>query len=45
MNTMIRKRLMEAEHQPSSIEQWQEQAIALDRNWRKSRREEKRLRG
>ena len=24
MNTMIRKRLMKAEHQPSSIEQWQE---------------------
>jgi len=40
MNTTIRRRLMEAEHQPSSIEQWQEQAIALDRNWRESRRKE-----
>ena len=44
MNTMIRRRLMEAEHQPSSIEQWQKQVIVLDRNWRESRREEERLR-
>jgi len=44
MNATIRRRLMEVEHQPSSIEQWQEWAIALDRNWRESRREEERLR-
>ena len=44
MNAMIRRRLMEAEHQSSSIEQWQEQAIVLDRNCRESRREEERLR-
>ena len=35
---------MEAENQPSSIEQWFKRAITLDRNWRESRREEKRLR-
>ena len=32
MNTMIRRRLMETECQPSFIEQWQEQGITLDRN-------------
>ena len=32
INTTIRRRLMEAKCQPSSIEQWQEWAIALDRN-------------
>ena len=32
MNTMIRRRLMETECQPSFIEQWQEQVITLDRN-------------
>ena len=36
---------MEVENQPSSIEQWFKRAIALDRNWRESRREEERLRG
>jgi len=44
MNATIRKKLMEVECQSSSIEQWQEWAIALDRNWRESRKEEKRLR-
>ena len=45
MNATIRRRLMKTEHQPSSIEQWQEQVIALNRNWKKRRREEERLRG
>ena len=36
---------MEAENQPGSIEQWFKRVIALDRNWRESRREEERLRG
>ena len=36
---------MEAEHQPETVEQWYERAIALDQNWRESRREEERLRG
>ena len=43
MNRVIRRRLMEAENQPGSIEQWYERAIALDRNWRKSKWEKERL--
>ena len=35
---------MEAENPLASIEQWYRRAIALDRNWRESRREEERLR-
>ena len=45
MNGVIRRRLMEAENQPGSIEQWYKRAMALDRNWRESKREEERLRG
>ena len=45
MNGIIRKKLMEAKNQPSSIEQWYQRATALDRNWRESRQEEKRLKG
>ena len=45
MNGAIRRKLMEAENQPDSIEQWFRRVTALDRNWRESRREEKRLRG
>ena len=44
MNAMIRRRLMEVENQPATIEHWFKRAIALDRNWRESRREEERLR-
>ena len=40
----IRRKLMEAENTPASIEQWYRRATALDRNWRKSRREEERMR-
>ena len=36
---------MEAENQPATIEHWFKRAIALDRNWRESKREEERLRG
>ena len=36
---------MEAGNLPASIEQWYRRAMALDRNWRESRREEERLRG
>ena len=32
INSAIRKKLMEAENQPGSIEQWYRRAIALDRN-------------
>jgi len=44
INGTIRRKLMEAENQPSSIEQWYKRATALNRNWRESRREEERLR-
>ena len=45
MNGAIRRKLMEAENQPSSIEQWFRRTTALDRNWRESRREEEQRRG
>ena len=45
MNGGIRRKLMEAENLPTSIEQWYRKAMALDRNWRESRREEERLKG
>ena len=45
MNGSIRRKLMEAENQPATIEHWFKRAIALDRNWRKSKREEERLQG
>ena len=43
MNGGIRRKLMEAENPPVSIESWYRRATALDRNWRESRREEERL--
>ena len=45
MNGGIRRKLMEVENPPSSIENWYRRAMALDRNWRESRKEEERLRG
>ena len=45
MNGGIRRKLMEVENPPTSIENWYRRAMALDRNWRESRREEERLRG
>ena len=36
---------MEAEKSPTSIEQWYEHVTNLDRHWKKSRREEERLKG
>jgi len=45
INGGIRRKLMEAENPPTSIEQWYKRATALDRNWRESRREKERLRG
>ena len=44
MNGGIRRKLMEVKNPPTSIEQWYRRAMALDRNWRESRREEERLR-
>ena len=45
MNRAIRRKLIEAENQPSSIEQWYRRAMTLDKNWRESRQEEERLKG
>ena len=45
MNRGIRRKLMEAENPPTSIENWYRRATALNRNWRESRREEERMRG
>jgi len=45
MNGSIRRKLMEAENQLATIEHWFRRAIALDRNWRESRKEEERLKG
>ena len=45
MNEVIRRKLIEAENQPSFIEQWYRRVIALNRNWRESKREEERLKG
>ena len=45
MNRSIRRKLMEAENQLATIEHWFKRAIALDRNWRESKKEEERLRG
>ena len=44
MNGGIRRKLMETENLPASIEQWYRRATSLDRNWRESRREEERMR-
>jgi len=44
INEGIRRKLMEAENPLASIEQWYKRAMALDRNWRESRRKKKRLR-
>jgi len=44
MNGGIRRKLMEVENLPTSIEQWYRRATALDRNWRECRKEEERLR-
>ena len=43
INGGIRRKLMELENPLTSIEQWCRRAMALDRNWRESRREEERL--
>ena len=45
INGGIRRKLMESEHPPVSIEQWYKRVMALDRNWRKSRREKERIQG
>ena len=44
INRMIRRKLMETERPPTSIEQQYECATNLDRHWRESQREEEKLR-
>ena len=44
INATIHQKLIESEWQPGSIGQWYDKTIALNRNWRKSKREEERLR-
>ena len=43
LNRSIRRKLVEAEEPPTTIEEWQEKAVRLDRNQRQSRIEEKML--
>jgi len=45
LNGTIRRKLAEAESPPSTITEWQERAVKLDRNMRQSRAEEKVLAG
>jgi len=40
----IQQRLMESEYQPDTIEKWYKRTINLDRNWRKSKKNEQGLR-
>ena len=44
INGGIRRKLMEVENPLASIEQWYRRTMALNRNWRESRREKERLR-
>jgi len=43
LNGMIRRKLAEAEEPPTTIGEWQERAVRLDRNQRQSRAEERML--
>ena len=45
MNGIIKRKLMETERPSTSIKQWYKHATNLDRHWRESRREEKKLKG
>ena len=45
MNGGIQRNLMKVENPLASIKQWYRRAMALDRNWRESRKEEERLQG
>jgi len=44
INGGIRRKLMEVERPSTTIGQWYERTITLDKNGRESRREEKKLR-
>jgi len=43
LNGTIRRKLAEAEEPPTTIGEWQERAVRLDRNQRQSRAEERML--
>ena len=43
MNKVIRRKLIEVERPPTSIEQWYKYATNLNKHWRKSKK--KKLRG
>jgi len=43
LNRSIRRKLAEAEELPTTIGEWQERAVRLDRNQRQSRMEERML--
>jgi len=43
MNRVIRRKLMKVERPPTSIKQWYKHAMNLDKYWRESKREEKRI--
>ena len=43
LNRSIRRKLAEAEEPPTTIGEWQERAVRLDRNQRQSRSEERRV--
>ena len=43
LNGIIRRKLAEAEEPPTTIGEWQERAVRLDRNQRQSRAEERML--
>ena len=45
INGGIRRELIKVKNPPASIKQWYKRAMALDRNWRESKREKERLRG
>jgi len=42
INGVIRRKLMETERSPRSIDQWYKHTTNLDKHWRKSRREKER---
>jgi len=43
LNRSIRRKLVEAKEPPTTIEEWQERVVRLDRNQRQSKIEEKML--
>ena len=42
MNRVIRRKLIETERPPTSIEQWYNYTINIDRHWRESKKKKER---